>query len=185
MYVREYLKLGIPVYTNKSVVNKVGSGEHNLITVEALKTFQVGSFKVMAFNCQHDVETFGFLIDHPSCGKTLFATDTFYIKYKFKGLNNIIIEANYSKKIIEEKSLNNETSNFLRDRVFRSHMSIENCVEFLKSNDLNHTENIVLIHLSDRNSNEKHFKSTVEQATGKKVTIADKGISIPFNKYPF
>ena len=66
-----------------------------------------------------------------------------------------------------------------------SHLSLENCVELLKANDLTKTNNIVLTHLSDSNSNESVFKKTVEDATGKTVTIATKGVEIPFGLRPF
>ena len=45
--------------------------------------------------------------------------------------------------------------------------------------------NIILIHLSDGNSNAELFKKEVAAETGKKVTIASKGIEIDFGKTPF
>ena len=41
--------------------------------------------------------------------------------------------------------------------------------------------NIVLIHLSDSNSDANLFKKEIFELTGKKVTVADKGMTIPFN----
>jgi hypothetical protein len=39
--------------------------------------------------------------------------------------------------------------------------------------------------LSDGNSDEARFKKEVEDLTGKTVTVADRGVSIDFNKNPF
>jgi hypothetical protein len=64
-------------------------------------------------------------------------------------------------------------------------MSLDTCIKTLKANDLSLVNNIVLIHLSDSNSNEIEFKKEVKQATGKTVTVANNGISIDFNKTPF
>jgi len=45
--------------------------------------------------------------------------------------------------------------------------------------------NIVLIHLSDGNSDEAFFKDETERITGKNVTVARAGIVLDFNKTPF
>jgi len=166
-------------------VTKFGGETYSFKAIENLKTFQVGSFKVMFFPCQHDVPTNGFLLEHPECGKVLFATDTYYIKYKFKGLNNLILETNYSKEIINRKIAENGIGSFLKDRILRSHFSLENAIEFLNENDLSQVNTINLIHLSSSNSNAKEFQQKVSEATNKLVTVLDKGLTIDFNKNPF
>ena len=144
--------------------------------IENKKTFMVGEFKVLPFDVAHDAkEPFGFMIHHPEWGSVLFVTDTYYLPYKFPGLNHIIIEANYSDEIIEKKSIGNK---FVRDRVLESHMSLENCCGVLLANDLTAVNNIVLIHLSDSNSDEKKFKSEVERVTGKITHIAKNKMTI-------
>jgi hypothetical protein len=40
----------------------------------------------------------------------------------------------------------------------------------------------VLIHLSDSNSNAEGFKQEITELTGKRVTIAEPGTDIDFNK---
>ena len=55
----------------------------------------------------------------------------------------------------------------------------------LKANDLSAVNNIVLIHLSDTNSNEKQFQKEVFEATQKNVSVATNGMVIDFNKTPF
>ena len=161
---------------NSSRVNMVSSRE----------TFKVGNFKIMAFDVKHDaVEPLGYLIEHPDCGKTLFLTDTFYCKYTFPGLNNIIIEANYSKEIIDKKFGPESGKEFLRNRILKSHFSLENCKDFLKANDLSQVNNIVLIHLSDSNSDERQFVKEVYELTGKNVSAASNGLEINFFKTPF
>lgn len=154
--------------------------------IKAKESFIVGKFRIMPFGIQHDAaEPLGFLIDHPDCGKTLFLTDTNYCKYTFPGLNNIIIEANFSKEIIDRKFGPDSDKEFLRNRILRSHFSLENCKDMLAANDLSKVNNIVLIHLSDSNSNEKQFVNEVYELTGKNVTAAVKGLEIEFNKTPF
>lgn len=141
---------------------------------------RIGNFKIIPFKVEHDAkEPFGFLINHSETGNILFATDTKFLNYKFPNLNQIIIEANYSEEIVRENY------NFVNKRVLDTHFSLENCIQFLKSNDLSKVNNIVLIHLSDRNSNEKQFRDKVFEATRKSVHVANKNEEINFNLIPF
>ncbi|OHT44461.1 MBL fold metallo-hydrolase [Flavobacterium tructae] len=183
----EVMGLGITTYTGAKTSQFLNPDNfHRSMTIASKENVRIGSFKVMAFDVQHDAaEPLGFLIDHPDCGKVLFLTDTNYCKYTFPGLNNIIIEANFSKEIIDRKFGADSGKEFLRNRILRSHFSLENCKDMLAANDLSAVNNIVLIHLSDSNSNEKQFVKEVYELTGKNVTAAKKGLEIEFNKTPF
>lgn len=180
--------LGINVYSSRGTFKGLKKQyiTNRQKTVEAGATFQIGNFKVIAFDVKHDAnEPFGYLIQHQDCGKVLFLTDTYFCEYTFKGLNNVIIEANYSKEIINKKYGADSDKEFLRNRVLKSHFSLENCMDMLSANDLTNVNNIVLIHLSDTNSNEREFKKQVEKLTGKTVTVASANMVIPFSKTPF
>lgn len=185
--VKEVSKLGIRVYSGLRTLLAMGINcSYKSYIVMAKHPFMIGNFKVMAFDVKHDAaEPFGFLIEHADCGKVLFLTDTYYCEYTFKGLNNIIIEANYSKEIIDRKFGSDSGKEFLRNRILRSHFSLANCKDMLSANDLTQVNNIVLIHLSDSNSNEKQFQKEVADLTGKNVTVASNGMTINFGKTPF
>lgn len=184
--INEVLGSGINVYAtagtfqNSTSKNTVSSRK---VVIPQKGQFKVGNFNVISFPTIHDVaEPCGFLINHKDCGTVLFLTDTVYCPYTFKGLNNIIIEANYDADIINEKLGDKK---FLRDRIYNSHMSIETCMDFLLANDLSQVNNIVLIHLSDSNSHEINFAKKVSGITGKEVHTANGGMTIGFNKTPF
>lgn len=181
------LALGIKVYSGAQTFAKLNPDNfRNAMSIASKQIIKIGNFKIMAFDVKHDaVEPLGFLIEHPNCGRTLFLTDTFYCKYTFPGLNNIIIEANYSKAIIDKKYGPDSDKEFLRNRILKSHFSLENCKDMLSANDLSKVNNIVLIHLSDSNSNEKQFVKEVYELTGKNVYAAFNGMEMPFNKTPF
>lgn len=184
--IEDLLKVGINTYASKGTFKSLKIENHRAIPMVNKGLLSIGNFKVMSFDVQHDAaEPFGFIIKHNDCGNVLFLTDTFYCAYTFKNLNNIIIEANFSQKIIDAKMRDGATPEFLRNRILKSHLSLENCLEALSKNDLSKVNNIVLIHLSDSNSNEVEFQKTVEKATQKTVTVANNGISINFNKTPF
>lgn len=182
------LEAGLTIWSGEKTHEKLQTTmHHNSGILKPEKIQKIGGFKILPFLVEHDAaEPLGFLINHAETGNILFLTDTFYCKNTFRNLNNIIIEANYSKKIIDDKVSNGASPQFLRDRILMSHLSLENCMELLIANDLSSVNNIVLIHLSDSNSNAKGFKSAIEKLTGKTVTIADSGMTIEnFNKTPF
>lgn len=182
--IREVAKSGINVYATKGTLSALGVFGYRYIVLYEVE--KIGNFKIMSFDVNHDAaEPCGFLIHHKDTGNVLFLTDTFYSRHTFKNLNNIIIEANYSKKIIDAKVKSGALPEFLRNRILKSHMSLETCIELFQANDLQAVNNIVLIHLSDGNSNETVFKNDVQAATGKSVTVASNGLEMEFNKTPF
>ena len=61
-------------------------------------------------------------------------------------------------------------------------MSFETCEKALLANDLTPAKNIILIHLSDGNSNAFEFKRDIERSTGKMTYVADKNMVISLNK---
>jgi phosphoribosyl 1,2-cyclic phosphodiesterase len=186
--VNDVLNCGIKVYASHGTSKCFpANNTHRLpLILESKSALKIGNFKILPFDIKHDAaEPMGFLIEHPDCGRVLFLTDTYYCKYTFPGLNNIIIEANYSKEIIDRNFGADSGKEFLRNRILRSHFSLENCKEMLSMNDLSAVNNIVLIHLSDGNSNEAQFQKEVQDLTGKNVSVASNGMQLKFNKTPF
>lgn len=179
--VKDVLKAGIAVWSNAHCLNTMGIDSHYRANkLVAGMNYYIEGFRVMPFDVNHDVPCHGFLISHAECGLVLFLTDTYYCDYKFPGLNNIIVECNHDTDIIET----NGTKRFLKDRIIQSHMNLETCKDLLAANDLSKVNNIVLIHLSDSNSNEFKFQKEISDMTGKAVHIAERGKVIPFNVNP-
>lgn len=183
-----YLHSSIDCYTSRGTIEAKGwhtttCGLHEL---KALQRMKIGSFEVMSFPVQHDAaEPFGFLIKHEECGVVVFATDTYYLKYRFDGVNNWMIECNYRQDLLDRNVADGLISPARRDRTIKSHMSYETCLETLQANDLSKVNNIVLLHLSSDNSNAAEFVRGIEEATGKNVVAARKGLVMDFNKTPY
>ena len=57
-------------------------------------------------------------------------------------------------------------------------MSIQSTLELLADNDLTAVKNIILIHLSDKNSDANSFKQQVIEQTGIPTTIAESNIEL-------
>ena len=109
----------------------------------------------------------------------LYITDTELIKWRFYDIHQILVEANYSKKIIQEDDPNYE-------HVCRGHMELETTLEFLKVNKSMDLRNVVLLHLSDDNSDADMFAARAKEVVGMAdVYVADEGMEIELNKEPF
>lgn len=176
---------GLNIFCLKASSDNFAFSNHRIKNIVPGKQFELGEFKVLPFAVEHDIPCLGFLIYHPECGRTLFLTDSFMVKQRFNNLNNIIIEANYGEDILEEKLNSMAMPEWRGDRLIKSHMSIETCLGVLKANDLSKVNSIVLIHLSDSNSDRDQFKKRVEDQTQKTVYVAHKGLEINLNTTPF
>lgn len=185
-YVHEFTDRFINVFMSKGTSEAIRDKNKFTHILKSMARTNIGGFRVMPFPVQHDAkEPFGYLVKHPECGTVLFATDTYYLKYRFKGISNWLIECNYRLDLLEAGIAKGLISPSRRDRTIKSHMSYETCRETLQANDLTKTNNIILIHLSSDNSNEREFVSGIHAATGKNVFAARPGMVLDFNKTPY
>lgn len=186
--VKDVMKAGIGVFASDGTHEAMGTSlQHRRRRLNSGHEEWIGNFRVKAFNIQHDCpDPVGFLIHHRETGNILFLTDTYYCEYTFRNLNNVIIEANYCETILDQRLSEGLNPKFLRDRVITSHMSLATTKKTLQAYDLKAVNNIVLIHLSDSNSDARRFKREVQEQTGKAVHVAEAGLVIEnFNKEPF
>jgi len=169
---KDVLKNGIDVYASKGTIEAEKITHHRLKSIQARKQFNIGNWTILPFEVEHDAkEPFGYLIANGT-EKVLFATDTYYVRFKFKGLTHIMIECNYSLDILNDNIESGRVSAILKRRLMKSHFSLENVIEFLKANDLSQLKEVHLLHLSDNNSDENLFKRKVQEVTGVPVYIA-------------
>lgn len=174
---KELLKSGIDIYSNSGTLEKLGILGERRTRILQDNDIRIGNFIVYSFEGNHtnnDGEKCAsqyFVIYHKFLGKIAFITDSFYIRESFKNIDHILIEANYSEDILE--TLDNN-----RARIIKSHMSLETCKKTLMSWNLEGTKDITLIHLSKQNGNANRFKKEVEELTGIKTFIAEKGLII-------
>lgn len=179
-------RAGVDVYSLESTASAIGLMGHRAINVEQLKQFEVGDFKVMPFPIEHDVEGLGFLIEHQPTGeRLLFLTDSYYSKYKFKNINYLLIECNYIKETLDKNIEHGYISEASKARLLRSHMSLENLKKFLKANDLSQCQEILLLHLSSRNSDSKRMIEDIKELTGIKPKIAREGLEVELSRFPY
>ena len=186
-YAPKFALNGMNIYASKGTFSKLDLKGHRFKTIKALEQFTIGNFIILPFDTQHDaIEPLGFLIQYKPTGeKLLYATDTYYIKYKFSKLNYLLLECNYIKEIAKENVENGVINKSRYMRLLESHFSLNNLLKFLQANDLTNAKNIILCHLSNDNSNEKIMKDKVYEQTGVPALIAKPGLNIELELYPF
>jgi phosphoribosyl 1,2-cyclic phosphodiesterase len=171
--VAEIMKAGIDCYMSAGTAKVLGATGHRVKTIQPLHQFRIGSWTVMPFETQHDAkEPLGFLLVNQAGDKPLYATDTYYVRYRFKNLTHIMIECNYAADILARNVEAGLVPEVLKNRLLQSHFSLENVKEFFRANDLSKVQGIWLLHLSDGNSDAERFKREIQELTGKVVYIA-------------
>ena len=101
---------------------------------------------------------YGFLITHPEMGRILYITDCELVKWKFKGINHILLGVNYDKDLID-----NEDSAKV-NHVYRGHMSIDTACDFVKANNSKDLQNVIMCHLSKNNADKDLFIDKMKSA---------------------
>ncbi len=171
--VKDVIKAGIDVYASPGTIEALGITGHRVRPVKAKQQFKVGTWIILPFDTEHDaVDPLGFLAANTEGDKLLYATDTYYCRYKFIGLTHIMIECNYSLDILRANVEGGAAPAELKNRILRSHFSLENVKGFLRANDLSKVQEIHLMHLSGDNSHSERFKQEIQALTGKPVYVA-------------
>lgn len=185
-YVRDFLQNGIRVLALPDVFRAKGVGNLPFRTeVEPLHGYKVGGFKIFTIPVVHDVPCLAYIIEHEEMGRLIFITDTMMLEYKLPSLDHIMIEANYSDEILDYNIDNGITPASMRERLLHSHMEVKTTANILLSNDISLAKEIILVHLSARNSDSDEFRQIIGKAAGKPVYVAHSGFSINLSKEPY
>ncbi len=176
--IKEAVKFGLSVYSCKEVCDKF----NGVRLLETGKKYKIGGFYVQPISVPHSCECYAYIIDHEEFGRLLFVTDCSTFKYRVKGCNHILIEANYSEEILIDNLCNDED---IRSR-YGNHLEIQNTITAIGNNFCEDLQNIVLLHLSNGNSNAVEFRERVaSEFSMNNVFIAEKGLTLDLQKSEF
>lgn len=185
-YLKDVIACGIKVFALRDVFDaKEVRNRAFCREIEPMHGYKIGGFKVLPLAVNHDVPCVGFLIEHQEMGRLLFVTDTMMFGYIVPGLNHIMIEANYADDIVERNIANGRLAPAMRSRLFESHLELGTTKQILRRQDLQHVHNIVLLHLSNGNSDEQRFIREVRIATGCTTYAATTGMTIELSDIPY
>lgn len=165
--------LGVNVYASAGTLSHLTTPLHRAHKVKAGETVTAGTFQVYCFDVSHDAdEPLGFVATSVKTGERLiYFTDTYYVKYRFKHLNYILGEVNYSADILKRNVEEGVVAEAFAQRLLRSHMSIETFKDYLRSNDLTELKAVYILHMSENNGNEREFVEAVHGITGCPVYV--------------
>ena len=166
----EFKAMGIPIYAPYISQKPMAIGS--------------GAFKIQSFDLTTvdgrwthtdadgtECPCYGFLITHQEMGKLLYITDTELIKWRFKDINHILLGVNYDKDLVD-------TDNPKANHVFRGHLYIDTACDFVKANDSDSLQNVIMCHLSSENADKDSFIKKMENAVnGANVDVAERGKS--------
>lgn len=188
-HVKEYGGLGFPVYAPPAAAEKARKDRcmeiHTVECVDGIpvESIRLGEFLISPFDVPHDgTQCFGYEIQHPELGNLVFLTDFQYCPYIFRhhNLHHILVEANYSRDCLNLDKPNVQ-------HVIEGHAELSTTVGFIRENVTDNLRNVVLLHLSDSNSNEKDFVEAVQKVVpaGVSVHVATPGKTIHLYKDVF
>ncbi len=171
---KELVRLGVKVCMTRGTGLALGLTPIMYKQVLPGLQFNLSGYTILPFEIQHDaMDPCGWYIhSHYSGERILFATDTYFLKYRFSGLTHVMLECNYDEQTMADNLESGTAVKSVRDRVKYSHFSLENVLRYLDVLDLAKVQAIYLLHLSDTNSNEDRIRTEVMKATGKPVIIA-------------
>ena len=179
---------GIEVYSSRETYRALGiTRGHRYCCVCPGEQIPLSNFIVIPFKLQHDAaDPLGYLIyDVNTKEKILFATDTFYIHNRFKDVNYIAVECNYMPATLEQNIKAGLVPVEMKERLVKSHFSLDNVKKFLLMNVSPATRKIILLHLSDNNSDAARMKAEIQELTGVETVVADQGLAFELNMFPF
>ena len=174
---KDLIKAGIDLYMTKGTKEALKLDSHRVKIIDFyskyinrdMSFFEIGSFKVKAFETIHDAkEPVGFIIyDTLAKEELVFITDTQYSIYSFSP-DYLMIEINYDRETINDNPGLNDK---LRERIKRNHMSLETAINLLEKCNLSRLKKIYVMHLSDHNSNAEFIKESLQELTGVSIEI--------------
>ena len=176
----QYVRAGIPVFEPFKLEGASLRLDNSQFIIQAFENRDRSGRWLHNNSDGSECPCYGFYITHPEMGSFVYASDTEYIKYRFKGLNHILCEANYDMQFVDRDEPNYEHR-------LRGHMSLDTALQFISTNDNPALRNVVLIHISDKSGDPALFKQRTEETIkyGANVYIAEKGLEVEMNLCPF
>lgn len=177
----DFKDMGIPVFAPYEFPNHV-SAECNYMGDFKIKDFALTDKNHRFMHTNNDgseCPCYGFLISHPDMGRMLYVTDTELVKWRFSGINHILLSCNYDKDLIPQ-------DHPAKEHIFRGHVELQTAKDFIKANNSNALRNVILCHLSDWNIKPGKMVEEIRKVEGNaKISVAEAGEEIELSLYLF
>lgn len=180
MHWYEYVRAGIPVFEPFRNDGQSLEFDNSQFRIRAFPNKSKDGHWFHGNNDGSECPCYGFYIEHPDLGSLVYVTDTECVRWRFSRVNHILVEANHSYDLIDNEAVN-------YSHVMRGHMSLQTALDFISTNDNPALRNVVLLHLSDKNSDSEQFLQKTKETVkyGADCYIAEKGLEVDLNLCPF
>lgn len=177
--VKDFENMGIPLFAPYKSLEPMSFKDGSQVKVQAFDLTDKNGKFMHTNNDGSECPCYGFLIEHEDMGKILYITDTELVKWRFSGINHILISCNYQKKYISDSAK--------RTHVLRGHMELETVKNFIKANKSNDLRTVILCHLSQDSADPLECLSEVQKVVeeGVKCVCAVAGETVELSLYPF
>lgn len=183
----DLMRMGIDCWGSPGTAAAVGGGMKIIKPYDPTSIMQDvkpfgNAFLVMAFHNNHDAaEPCGFLITNTLTGeRMIYATDTYYLTYRFPGIHYWLVECNYCDELLTE-----DTPPILARRLGESHMSLDRLSKVFGANDLSTCRKIILCHMSRERSDPDMMRRRIRDQTHKDVEVTHAGYMHELTLDPF
>lgn len=152
------------------------------------QVINLNGLTITARDTPHDAPCLNFSFLNSVGERLLYLTDCGSDEFmRFEEHEVYIIEANYSRKIMEYNVENKKIDlcRYHRAQSGLGHLEIEQTIGILEDSVGDRTQHIILSHLSSANSNGDEFKNRVSSLfPNKEVCIAKYGVNIKYGENP-
>lgn len=177
--VKDFENMGIPIFAPYRSLEPMSFKDSSQVKAQAFDLTDKNGKFMHTNNDGSECPCYGFLLEHEDMGKLLYITDTELVKWRFSGINHILISCNYQKKYISDSAK--------RNHVLRGHMELETVKGFIKANKSNALRTVILCHLSGDSADPEECLSEVQKVVGEGVECicAAAGECVELSQYPF
>lgn len=149
---KKNLLVNVSVYSNEKTLETLNIYDYQKNIVKPLEIFKIGDeFAVIPVFVPHDADCYAYYIRQQTTGETLlYLTDTGMAKQlTFEGVTHFLVECNYDERWYDD--IESDDDRYFKYRRLisgKGHISIQQCIDFLKSNINVGTKSITLCHIS-------------------------------------
>jgi len=169
---RDLCELGLTVYATVGTLHAIDLVHDRVRFVAPGNAYYNGSLEISCFSVFHDAaQPVGYIIESDTGEKSMYCADTSLVKVFPRALTHLVIECNYSQALVDRMQ-----NDWLRQRIKKSHLSIEALCSWLDLVDRSCMQEIHLVHLSNTNADPGLFKKMIQDRFGIPTYTIDDGL---------
>jgi len=170
-------KIGIPSYMTPGTLFEIKKEASPLLRkIKIGECRKIGTWRITPVPIKHDaIEPCGFVLDNQAGERCVYITDTSQLLCRVPGATHVMVECNFVERNLDYNVSAGMISQSMARRLRKYHMSLETLKDKFSMIVSQATREIILLHLSDRNSDADKILSSIKtMAKHANVYIAQK-----------